>query len=266
MPFESSKTFPTDLQLELVVHLSRHGIRAPITLDPKYNITGVNWSPLAPAELTPHGARQLYHLGEKIRKRYIDELGFLPDEYDRRFFIARASPQMRNIASTAAFTLGLFPQGAPAPEKPRPHFASLEPEEFEKLTAALGKQYLASEDYNQIHMYVAQPDFMLDITTPDQCPGFAELVRRRLRKISREMEPDFRHRVAHSLETHYSLPERSLTFESASEYVDNYLCALGDGRSFHRLGERNEAHFKWYIGEFFNEGMFGDDTMLGVCI
>ena len=120
-----------------------------------------------------------------MRQRYIDDLGLLPDEYDRRYFIARASPQMRNIFSTAAFTLGLFPQGASEPEKPRPHFASLEADEFEKLTTEIGKPNLASENYNQIHMYLVQPDFMLDITTPDQCPGFAELVRRRLHKITR---------------------------------------------------------------------------------
>ena len=102
-----------DAKLLLVVEVARHGARAPYLdyLEKSLGITiGENWEVMG-ADLTAVGERQSYLLGLKRRKVYIEELEFLPKEYNSEFLYVESSDKNRTIMSASAQLLGMYPLG-----------------------------------------------------------------------------------------------------------------------------------------------------------
>jgi len=92
-------------ELVQVIQLARHGARTPNSfeyLPNQYNERQ--------GELTALGAVQEYFLGQEMRKRYVEDLKFLSEEYDSSEVIIKSSWKNRTIRSAYAFTNGLYPQ------------------------------------------------------------------------------------------------------------------------------------------------------------
>lgn len=94
-------------ELLLVVEVFRHGGRVP--LYEKFSAAfGAKWN-ITSEDLTTSGERQHYLLGLKRRKLYIDQLEFLPPNYDPRLMYIESTDLNRTIMSAYAHLMGMFP-------------------------------------------------------------------------------------------------------------------------------------------------------------
>jgi hypothetical protein len=95
------------LQAELiqVIQLARHGARTPNSFEFMSNQYREN-----EGQLTVLGLVQQYHLGQEMRKRYIEDSNFLSEEFDSSEVLIKSSWKNRTIRSAYAFANGLYPQ------------------------------------------------------------------------------------------------------------------------------------------------------------
>jgi len=91
--------------LKQVWLITRHGDRSPTENYPKLH----PWEDLG--ELTGEGMNQLYRLGDKMRSKYISELGFIPRNYSNKSLYVRSTDKDRTLMSAQSFLLGLYPLG-----------------------------------------------------------------------------------------------------------------------------------------------------------
>src|SRR5215813_6389040 len=108
--------------LERVVLVSRHGIRPPTRGNEELNKYGEQvWPqwPVAPGELTPHGATALERMGDGLKQRYGALLG------NCNFFVWSDGADSRTRDSGEALARGLAPgcaaktaHGAPGKDDP----------------------------------------------------------------------------------------------------------------------------------------------------
>jgi len=92
--------------------LSRHGARAPLSLNEKgEDLLGIQWG--APGELTPIGKRMEYLLGLRNRERYIKRNerneSFLSEEFDPHELVVFSSDINRTLLSMQSQLQGLYP-------------------------------------------------------------------------------------------------------------------------------------------------------------
>jgi lysosomal acid phosphatase len=92
-------------KLIFAVDVIRHGDRTPIKEIPKDPHT---W-PQGLGQLTPTGMQQEFHLGQLLRKRYIEEAGLLPNQYQKETIYVRSSDFDRTLMSAESLLLGLYP-------------------------------------------------------------------------------------------------------------------------------------------------------------
>ena len=100
-----------DGDLQAVIVLMRHGVRAPIENETRSNAyNGQAWPtwPTEPGVLTPHGSDALRRLAEFYRERYSTLLQ--GDTCDQSVFYVEANTTQRTIASAKAVLAGLSPQ------------------------------------------------------------------------------------------------------------------------------------------------------------
>ncbi|XP_016838903.1 venom acid phosphatase Acph-1 isoform X1 [Nasonia vitripennis] len=98
----------TDLKLELVQVLFRHGARTPDKAEFKYiNYAGLNaYNPYGLGELTNLGKKQLFKVGQMLRQRYSD---FLSEDFNTSDVYAYSSEDDRTKMSLQVVLAGLYP-------------------------------------------------------------------------------------------------------------------------------------------------------------
>jgi 4-phytase/acid phosphatase len=105
------RTAPDDDQVQAVIVLARHGVRAPIeseTRSSAYNAQPWPTWPVAPGVLTPHGAQALKLLGAYYRSRYPSLLQ--PLSCAQPGIYVEANTTQRTVASAEAMSSGLAPE------------------------------------------------------------------------------------------------------------------------------------------------------------
>ena len=88
----------------------RHGARMPYSgVKNGVDVYKENW--LIKGELTNVGKRQLYLLGVKTRKKYMEENDFLSKEYNPKEILIKSTDHNRTIESVYSYIQGLYPAG-----------------------------------------------------------------------------------------------------------------------------------------------------------
>ena len=117
-----SDTAASDAEtLRAVTLLFRHSIVSPKFTAPK---TKAEW-PMGLRQLTALGIREMYDTGQELRRKYVDELGFISGSYQPSEIYVRGSNTDRSLQSAQLLMLGLFPLGT-GPD-PAIYDESLEP-------------------------------------------------------------------------------------------------------------------------------------------
>jgi acid phosphatase len=82
------------------------------TISPKYSLPKdpVTW-PMGFEQLTAVGMRQMFDMGQSWRRKYVEELKFLPAQYKVSDLYVRASATDRALQTAQMLVLGLFPPG-----------------------------------------------------------------------------------------------------------------------------------------------------------
>lgn len=93
--------------LRAVSLLFRHSV-----ISPKYKFPKVeaDW-PMGPRQLTSIGMRSLYLAGQRLRKKYVEELKLISPSYHVSEVFVRASNADRSLQTAQMLVLGLFPLG-----------------------------------------------------------------------------------------------------------------------------------------------------------
>jgi len=92
-------------ELIQVIQLGRHGARSPNSFEFLHD-----QYPEAEGQLTSIGVVQQYFLGQEMRKRYVEDLKFLPETFDSDEVVIKSSWKNRTMRSAFAFVNGLYPQ------------------------------------------------------------------------------------------------------------------------------------------------------------
>lgn len=93
-------------KLEMAIEVFRHGARQPTDapFDPEL------W-PEYKGELTAAGMRQHYLLGKEMRRKYIEQHGFLSETFNHSELYVRSTDVNRTLMSVQSHLLGLYPLG-----------------------------------------------------------------------------------------------------------------------------------------------------------
>jgi len=146
-------------KLIFAIDVIRHGDRTPITeipQDPHQWHEGLG-------QLTALGMLQEYHLGESLRKRYVEEKKLLPTHYEVQTVHIRSSDYDRTLMSAEALLLGLYPLGT-GPQLPNGTMAlpsAYQPIPIHTVDRHNDTLFLSSEELReQLERYVfTRPDW-----------------------------------------------------------------------------------------------------------
>lgn len=95
-------------KLLFVAELCRHGDRTPLGEAPTDVLPVSRW-PEGIGQLTTIGQRAHYDLGQRLRKRYVVDLAFLPGSYSRDALYVRSTDIDRTLMSATSQLMGLYP-------------------------------------------------------------------------------------------------------------------------------------------------------------
>ncbi|XP_030642300.1 lysophosphatidic acid phosphatase type 6 [Chanos chanos] len=100
---------PAHTQIEYKVTDLHGGPRPPAPVEDSYRASTLSGG-VHPGQLTTVGMQQLYDLGQRLRKRYIDDLPFLTPTFQLSEVYIRSTNIVRTIESAKCLVAGLFQQ------------------------------------------------------------------------------------------------------------------------------------------------------------
>ena len=248
-----------DKQLILLFEVSRHGARSPTgNKDTWFNIT---WE-MGSGQLTYIGERQHYLQGRRIRKMYVDQAKFLPANFDPQTIYIRSTDYNRTIMSAISQMQGLYPLGSGK--------VFSKSEERQKALPPYPITATATEVINQnvvlpgkfspfpVHVQLKQYEYMLrgyDSSIWQIMGKFTkESIEEADKKTRKELQP-----LYDELYQKFQVPNASLTLQKAENYVDSYLMAKMDGKTFKNdLSPLAQNLTIEYFKYLYYDGMFGN--------
>jgi hypothetical protein len=95
-------------QVKFVIEFFRNAISSPSVLnDEKYDILGEKW--IQPRVITLKGIKEQYEIGARLRKHYINRLGFLNENFTESEVKVLTVNVNKNILTTNAQLMGMWP-------------------------------------------------------------------------------------------------------------------------------------------------------------
>lgn len=104
------KYVSSENKLIFAFEIHRHGASSPFSgVKNEKDLFGENW--ISNGELSNVGKRQLYLLGNSVRKRYMEKFNLLSKNYNPQEIFIQSTDYNRSIESIYSFIQGLYPNG-----------------------------------------------------------------------------------------------------------------------------------------------------------
>jgi hypothetical protein len=239
------------LQAELVqvIQLARHGARTPNSFQYIPNQFREEHG-----QLTVLGLVQQYFLGQEMRKRYIEDLGFLSESFNSSEVVFKSSYKNRTVRSAYSFVSGMYPQ-----EEGIWH-ENIYAENFpiDQLLPLKKRQKIVSRDdikkikINEewakevIEIISKERDLHFHATKSANCPSAEKIVAElKMANELREMEKFFSLTLYPQLASGINqglgselLNSEKLNIKKAKSVLDNYRCNTFHGQEHPNIDEQ----------------------------
>jgi hypothetical protein len=260
------------LQAELiqVIQLARHGARTPNSFE--YIPNQFNEDN---GQLTVLGMVQQYFLGQEMRKRYVEDLGFLSHEFNSSEVVFKSSFKNRTVRSAYSFVSGMYPQedgiwydNPFAEEFPLEHLLPLK-KRGKVVTRDEIKRVKINEKWagEIIQVIPKKGDLHFHAFKSENCPSIEKMViELRNSKEFEEMEKFFGLTLYPELASGINrglgkdlLNSEELTIKKAKSVLDNYRCNLFHGQEHPTIDEqtlnilKRTRHFYAYKTNLLDE-------------
>jgi len=227
-------------ELVQVIQLGRHGARSPNSFE-----LLPNQYPEKEGELTILGIVQQYFLGQEMRKRYVEDLHFLSEDFNSSEVTIKSSWKNRTMRSAFAFLNGLYPQETGVWMDNVYAEEGFPPEQLlplkspqRTITREETMRVKIDEDWARESMEIVQMDgdLYFHAHKNDNCPP-AEKTIKEIKKAHHSLEMEkylalvLYPQLASGINSHLGfnlIDEDSLTLKKAKSVLDNYRC-----NSFH---------------------------------
>lgn len=246
---EPDSTQQADRNLLLILDVTVEGARSPLT--EQEQLLNTTWD-TGLGKLMPSGERQMYLFGQKIRKKYIEDLHFLPDEYDPRTVYARATQSDDTIMSQHAKLQGIYPLGKGkvfADDYQRA--AALPPftlsDEAQKIVE---KMEVTPNLYDPIPIHVSkfEDDLLLRGHANIVCPMLEEIKKKSFLDADNMLQ-DVLQPLYDDFVRIFGLPRDDMNLEKAFNYVDTYYSGITNSTTLeHYLPESSLRLLNRFLG------------------
>jgi hypothetical protein len=263
-------------ELVQVIQLGRHGARSPNSFE-----LLPNQYPEKEGELTVLGIVQQYFLGQEMRKRYVDDLHFLSEDFNSSEVVIKSSWKNRTMRSAFAFINGLYPQesgmwldnvyaeeGFP-PEQLLPLKNRQRPIELEET-----KRVKVDEDWarESIEIVEMDGDLYFHAHKNDNCPP-AEQTIKELKKSEGNLQMEkflalaLYPQLASGINSHLGfdlVDVNALNLKKAKSVLDNYRCNSFHGKDHPDIDDYTLKLLKKSRHHYAYDVMLKDDMVRSI--
>jgi hypothetical protein len=260
------------LQAELVqvIQLARHGARTPNSFE--YIPAQFNEDN---GQLTVLGIVQQYFLGQEMRKRYVENLGFLSEKYNSSEVIFKSSYKNRTMRSAYSFVNGMYPQEEGvwyenffSEEFPLDHLLPLKKRERMVAREEIKRVKINEKWAEEVTQIISKNgDLHFHAFKSENCPSIEDIVKEL--KKSREFEemekffgltlyPELASGINKGIGKEL-LNSEELTIKKAKSVLDNYRCNTFHGQDHPTIDEqtlkilKRTRHFYAYKTSLLDE-------------
>lgn len=255
---------------EFVIDLMEHGITAPrFTENPAYRTTKNTYAEL-PGELTKEGMYQMQINGKELRKEFVEDSNFLPKEFKPQHFYHKTYRDQPSTLSAYASMLGLYPDSIGWIQYQNMGYSAAEApftrEEETDVRKALGLPLAPNKLTTRDLTIWAENNGRTFFNDPlNNCPQMHKQMNENLDIANKKYTENKRFDALYeAMEKTLGVPDNVLNFKNAHLYLDDYVTAQANKRSFPEFDEQLAAN-TWisnYFRRYYYEGRYGNDLNL----
>jgi hypothetical protein len=255
---------------ELVVDLLEHGVTSPrFTENPAYKVTSNSYEEF-PGELTQPGVFQMEKFGQELRKEFIEQNQFLPNEFRPENFYHKSYKDQPSSMSAYATMLGAYPESVSWIQFQSMGSGSIDTPFTRDEESDVRKSLGLSENPNQLknrEMTIwAETDGRTFFNDPlNNCPQMHKDMAQNLDATNQKFTDNSRFDALYEeMEKTLGVPDNTLTFKNAHLYLDDYVSAQANNKPFPQFEEQIVAD-SWisnYYRRYYYEGKYGDNLDL----
>lgn len=242
-----------------MLEITRHGARTPVGKGSK--LLNTTWE-TGEGQLTWTGERQHYLQGVRLRKKYIDELKFLPEEFDPRYFYIRSTDYNRTIMSAYSQMLGLYPlYKGPVFSSSDVRSHSIPPFDLDASTRDFVSQYdVLEKRYSPfpIHVATLTEDYLLRGYSTGLCPIIEDLkavaFQEGHERTKESLEP-----LYEQMRDVWGINKDYVHLDGAEQYLDTYIMAHFEQKPIENdISKEAQDLIDKYFWSLFYDGIYGN--------
>jgi hypothetical protein len=257
------------METKLLVDLQEHGATAPrYTENPAYKVTSNNYQEF-PGELTEQGIRQMEQIGKQLRRDYIQNNKFLPNEFKPQNFYLKAYRDEPSVLSSYSSMLGAYPDSINWVQYQHMQGFSQAPferEDEKKVRNALGLGQDPSQLTTREATIWAEANGRTFFNDPhSNCPQMHRQMAQNLDIANRKYTQNRKFDALYEqMSNSLGVRQNELDFKNAHLYLDDYVTSQANGKPVPQFEEQIVAD-QWiqnYYRRYYFEGLFGEDNDL----